>query len=246
MLGSPRVTNRDGKKTDVPAGADRSRESRGPESGTRGASSDEPGPEATALIDAASMEGLQARSRRGPSVPPPPPSDAQLTSVLDTNQLSELVDESHNVVPATRIPVASVAPAATVIKPRSKYTPTLRSADFEATKKGRHGRARIWPLVVGMLVFGAGVGTFMGARTLPAPGRAATIELVVQAQPPSATLRLDNTALAGSPHSSTHPRDGKRRTVIIDAPGYVSQQIDVVFDASTSIDVVLSKTDTRP
>lgn len=243
------MTNRDPHGRDGDGDPpDRTRELRAPKSGEREAPGGEQAPEATALIDATSMEGLQARSRRSESMPPPPASDAQMTSVLDTGKLSELVGESGPVAPPSEsLPdtTATVRPPGTGARPvaaasgRAKYTPTLRSADFDGKERGQ--RTRLWPLFVGMLVLGAGVGTFLGARTLPIAKAGATVELTIRAEPEAATLRLDNEPLAGNPHTSTHPRDGKRRTVIVEAPGHEAQRIDVVFDASSTIDVVLSK-----
>jgi hypothetical protein len=227
---------------------DRTRELRPPTSGQREAVPGEQAPEATALIDATSMEGLQERSRRGGSIPPPPASDAQMTSVLDTSKLSELVVESGPGAPrpesmpdstaTVRPPGVDARPVAAASR-RAKYTPTLRSADFDEQARGKS--TRLWPLFVGMLVLGAGVGTFMGARTLPSATADATVELIVRAEPGAATFQLDNEPLAGNPHTSTRPRDGKRRTIIVKAPGHETERIDVVFDASSTIDVVLSK-----
>src|SRR5690606_8702174 len=121
---------------------------------------------ATALIDAASMDTLQAQSRRSSSMPPP--SDAQATSVLDTNKLTELVDESSSVPvpipqPDLDMPrrVAAANPADANPPPRrdpqrSKYTPTLRSVHFE-----KSAPQRPWLLALGVVVFGAGAGSFL-------------------------------------------------------------------------------------
>lgn len=207
--------------------------------------------ETTALIDATSMEGLQARSRSGSSMPPPPVSDAQPTSVLDTNKLSELVGESGTspVKTTPAIPVQSAPDATETVRPakasvqggtssRSKYTPTLRSVDFD----GQRPRAALWPLLIGVVVFGAGVGTFLGTRTMPTAPVADEIELSVKVEPKAASLRLDGQPLQGNPHTSKHPRDGKRHDLVVEAAGHQPQTLEVVFDSSTVIDLALPKT----
>lgn len=221
----------------------------GPPGASSGADhGDERAFEATALIDATSMEGLQARSRSGSSMPPPPASDAQPTSVLDTSKLGELVGESGG-APGRAAPPMGAADAVETIRPakgstpvttpnRSKYTPTLRSVDFD----GRAPRASLWPILVGVVVFGAGVGTFLGTRTMPAAPAADEIELSVTVDPATATIRLDGQPLAGNPHTSKHPRDGKRHSLVVESAGHQPQTIDVVFDSSTTIDLALPKT----
>lgn len=181
-------------------------------------------------------------------MPPPPASDAQPTSVLDTNKLSELVGESGT-SPTKPAGVAPSPDATETIRPakstpgvgassRSKYTPTLRSVDFD----GRPRKPSLWPLLVGVVVFGAGVGTFLGTRSMPATPAGDEIELWVRVEPSSATVRLDGQTLPGNPHSSKHPRDGQRHTLVVEAAGHQPQTVDVVFDSSAAIDLALPKT----
>ena len=181
-------------------------------------------------------------------MPPPPASDAQPTSVLDTGKLSELVGESGT-SPARVAPSAASPDATETIRParanvavgttnRSKYTPTLRSVDFD----GRPRSASLWPLLVGVVVFGGGVGAFLGTRSMPTSAASDEIELSVSVAPADATIRLDGQPLAGNPHTSKHPRDGKRHNLVVEAAGHQAQNIDVVFDSSTIIDLALPKT----
>lgn len=188
--------------------------------------------EATALIDAESMEGLQASSRRGSSIPPV--SDAEPTRTLEPGKLSELVNGASQPPAPTRL---ERAPAnAMVMSARSRYTPTLQSAQLQLAS-----RAPLWPLLAGTILFGGGLGAFLAVRPPvaepPAPTEA--VELHIRARPQIATIALDGKALPGNPARVKEKRGAARRKVTIAATGYVSQTVEVSLDADSIVDVAL-------
>ena len=212
-----------------------------PLSGQRSAGLEE-GAAATALMDVDSMEGLQAKSRPGGSMPPPPNSDAQATSVFEPQQLDELVGK------ASTEPVAGLqrAPSTALVQSaRSRFTPTMRSADFEALPGAAPKK---WPVLLGVIVFGAGLGAFATLRppTPPHSMDPSLVKLSIQADPPGAMFRIDGEALAGNPHRSERKRATQRQTLTIDAPGHVSQSLDLVLDSSTTVDVALQPSAALP
>lgn len=206
-----------------------------PLSGARRGPAEEVGG-ATALMDVGSMEGLQAQSRPGGSMPPPPNSDAQPTSVFEPNQLDELVGKATNDAPP---PPARAPSTALVQSARSRFTPTLRSADFEAFPE--LAAPTRWPLLLGVAIFGGGLGAFVMLRP-PAAGLVkdpTLVELEIRADPPSAMFRIDGEALAGNPHRSARKRGAQRQSLTIEAPGHTPQKLELVLDSSTTIDVAL-------
>ncbi len=193
--------------------------------------------EATALIDAESMEGLQASSRRGSSVPPA--SDAELTRNIEPGKLSELMSGTSVPPAPTRLDRAPANPDPLVVSARSRYTPTLQSAQLAAAP-----RPAIWPVLVGTVLFGAGLGAFLAIRpkvSAPIPA-SESVELRIRAKPDNATIRLDGKALSGNPAQTMQKRGSARRRVTVDAPGFDSQTLEVALDADSLVDVSLEKT----
>jgi len=196
--------------------------------------------EATALIDAESMEGLQASSRRGSSSIPPP-SDAEPTRTLEPGKLSELVNGASIPPAPTRLDRAPPSPA--VMSGRSRYTPTLQSAKLQLAP-----RAALWPLLAGTLFFGGGLGAFLavGPPVAEPPAPTESVELHIRARPQVATITLDGKALSGNPARAEEKRGAARRTVTIAATGYVSQTVEVSLDSDSIVDVALEPAPSPP
>ncbi len=168
-------------------------------------------------------------------MPPPPNSDAQPTSVFEPKQLDELVGKASN----EPSPGLQRAPSTALVQSaRSRFTPTLRSADFEASLEAPPKK---WPLFLGVIVFGAGLGAFATLRPpAPPPGKdTSLVELSIRADPPGAMFRIEGQALAGNPHKSQRKRATQRQTLTIEAPGHTPQTMDLVLDSNTTVDVAL-------
>lgn len=164
----------------------------------------------------------------------PPPSDAEPTRTLEPGKLSELVSGASQPPAATRLERAP--PNALAMSARSRYTPTLQSAQLQLAP-----RAPLWPLLVGTILFGGGLGAFLAVRT-PAPTPAAlseSVELIIRARPANATIALDGRLLTGNPARVMEKRGPARRKVTIQAPGYAEQSVDVSLDADSVVDVAL-------
>lgn len=65
------------------------------------------------------------------------------------------------------------------------------------------------------------------------------ITLAITATPTNAKLTLDGIALAGNPYRGAIPRDSVPHTLVVSAPGYVTDTRKVAFDADVSTDVQL-------
>ena len=144
--------------------------------------------------------------------------------------------------PTTMFQPAGTAPAVAraprTRPPWMKGTPTLPSVrDYRRPSR--------WPLFAGVLILALGAGALGAAshqvskRAPVPPPEPHEVVIDVRATPDGARVVLDGQDVGAAPYRATVPKDGARRSLKIEAPGYQSWEVELRMDASIVIDASL-------
>jgi hypothetical protein len=152
----------------------------------------------------------------------------------------------------------------------SSNEPSIRSLSGERPEKVQGPWYRSWPAVAGAAVVFVGAGLGLGLRTgalgaavphpqvefsAPAaapspeatsapPGsteKAQTIRVTVRAEPPSATLAIDDGPAMPNPYVAEQAPSDTIHTIVARAPGYRERVESTAFDSTKEVVMVLSK-----
>jgi serine/threonine-protein kinase len=75
----------------------------------------------------------------------------------------------------------------------------------------------------------------------PTSVAATSVELRVSVAPRDARVFFDGELLSSNPYAGTRPQDGSKHSVRGEAPGYVTQTVDVLLDRDTSVAIALER-----
>jgi serine/threonine-protein kinase len=158
---------------------------------------------------------------------------------LSAARLSSSQDESDVIaidVPTGSLDLHPVAAEASRSRSGSRSGVTNRSSTLTA----RSGRSP-WLLAMGAVLLGLAAYLFFARKAEPPPPPPATamVALSIAASPATATLTVDGERLPANPFNGRFPRDDKQHSLLVEAPGHVSQTLPLPLSESRSLAVNL-------